>query len=145
MALQQAVGASIGVSVTLPSTYDAAGYGALTMVRVGRPSSLPDLTGVYDIASFDDLSTGEELKFADMLRAGEGTFTLGYDTSDTGQIAIEGAVGDKAAFCFTLKSGVKYYRTAVIKSYMPTNVVAGGVVQSSVSLAFEGTAIKVAA
>lgn len=145
MALQQAVGASIGVSTTLPATYDQAGYEALTFTAVGKINSMPDLDGEYDVATFDDLETGEEMKFADVFRAGDGTFTVGLDEADAGQTALAGAKGTKAAFEFTLKSGTVYYRTAVVKSFKPTGVSTGNVVTAEVSLAFEGSTIKVAA
>lgn len=143
MAFQQAVGAEIAAVATLPATHDAAGFAALTFKTVGFINSVPDLDGEYDIASFDDLSTGEEYKVADMLRAGDGTFQVALDSSNTGQAEIEGNVGAKASFEFKLKNGTKYYRTAVIKSFKPTNITVGGFVMADVALAFEKTTVKV--
>lgn len=143
MALQQAVGAEIAAVNALPATHNPAGFAALTFKPVGFIQSVPDLDGEHDIASFDDLSTGEEYKFADMLRAGEGTFQVGLDSSNAGQAEVEGNVGKKLSFEFKLKSGTKYYRIAVVKSFKPTNITVGGVVMADVALAFEKTTVKV--
>lgn len=147
MALQQAVGTTIGVSVALPTTWDddpATGFPSLDYDTVGRLTSVPDLDGEYDIATFDDLSTGEEIKFADMFRAGEGSFVVGLSGDDVGQVALEGAKGEKVALEITLKDGTKYYRSSIVRSYAPSNIVVGGVVQAEVSLAFERNSVKVA-
>lgn len=145
MALQRAIGATIGFAAALPATWDDTGFEALTYLPIGCPSSLPPLDGVFDIASFDCLDSGEETKFADMMRAGEGSFMVGLDDDDTGQIALEAAKGTKGSFEFTLSSGVKYYRTAVVLSYQPTEISVGNVVQAEINLAFEKKSIKVAA
>lgn len=143
MALQQAVGTTAGVSVTLPATHDAAGFGALTYPAIGKISTVPNLTGTYDIATFDNLGTGEEEKFADILRAGSGEFMVGYDPSDAGQTILEANQGSKAAFAFTLRDGTIYYRIATITSYGPSNITVGGVVMASVNLEFEKAHVKV--
>lgn len=145
MALQQAVGASIGVSATLPATHDNTGFGALTYAKVGRINGYPDLDGTFDVATFDDLETGEEVKFADVLRAGSSTFNVGLDEADAGQIILDANKGAKLAFEFTLKSGVVYYRTAILTSYKPTGIATGNVVLAELGLEFEKTTVKVAA
>lgn len=147
MALQQAVGAAIGVSATLPATHDSTGFAALTFTKVGRINGYPDLDGTYDIATFDDLETGEEIKFVDVLRAGSGSFNVGLDPDDAGQVIVQAAFdnGTKMALEFTLKSGAKYYRTAAVTSFRPTNIGTGNIVMAEMSLEFEKTTVKVAA
>lgn len=145
MALQQAVGIAAGISTTLPATHDSTGFAALTYSVVGKLGAVPDMDGEHDIATFDNLQTGEEEKFADVLRAGEGTLSVGFDDGDTGQAAIEGAVGDKVAWKFTLKDGTVYYRIGIVRSYRPTGFTTGSVVMADVNIAFEKTTIKVAA
>lgn len=145
MSLQQAVGASIGISSGLPATHDAAGFGAMTFTTIGRISGYPDLDGTYDIATFDDLETGEEVKFVDILRAGNSTFNVGLDTADAGQTIVqtEFDAGNKASFAFTLKDGTIYYRTAAITSFAPTNIATGNIVMAALGLEFEKTTVKV--
>lgn len=148
MALQQAVGASIGVSATLPPQHDddaTNGFPGLTFEKLGRINGYPNLDGTYDIATFDDLETGEEVKFVDVLRAGNSTFNVGLDTDDAGQAVVQTAfdTASKVAFEFTLKNGAKYYRTAAVTSFAPSSIGTGNVVMASLGLEFEKTTVKV--
>ena len=148
MALQQSVGAKIGVSATLSTTHDddaTTGFPSLTFTNIGRINGYPDLDGTFDVTTFEDLETGEEIKFADIFRAGNGTFMVGLDEADAGQVILEGNKGGKLAFAFTLKSGAVYYRNAILTSYRPTNINVGGVVMAELGLEFEKTTVKVAA
>jgi hypothetical protein len=142
MALFQAAGTSIGISGTLASTHDAVGFEALTFAAVGKIDGSPELDGTYDTASFTNLETGEEEKFADVLRAGSGSFQVGLDEGDAGQAVIEAAKGTKAAFAFTLANGSIYYRNAIVTSFKPTNITVGGVVMADIALEFEKTTVK---
>jgi hypothetical protein len=145
MGLQNSVGASLDYSATLPATHDAAGFAALTYLKVGKLSTLPELDGTRDIATFDNLETGEEEKFADMIRAGNSTFNVGLDKSDVGQSAIESAyaAGTKGSMKITLKDGTKYYRTCILTSYKGTGLAAGSVVMAEIGVEFEKTTVKV--
>lgn len=143
MALQQSVGTLAAVAAGEPATHDQAGFEALTFTNVGSINAIPDLVGVYDIASADLLDQGEEVKFADILRAGEGDLVLWYDEDDAGQAIIEAQVGQKVSWRFTLRSGTVYYRTGIIRSYGPTGVAVGNVTQSTTSVAFEKIHVKV--
>jgi len=149
MALQSSVGITVGVSATLPSTHDDSGFGGLTYISAGKLSDVPPMTGVFDTAAFDNMSTGEEEKFGDMLRAGSGSLMFGYDlVADTGQAALEtaaDAVADadkKVALEFTLKDGTVYYRLAIITSYVPEAAI-GSVLMANVSAEFYRKHIKV--
>jgi len=150
MALQSSVGITVGVSDTLPSTHDASGFGGLTFTASGKLSDVPPMAGIFDTAAFDDLSTGEEEKFGDILRAGSGSLMFGYDTSDTGQAKLEAAAdatadaSKKVALEFTLKDGTVYYRLAIITSYVPEAAI-GSVLMANVSVEFYRKHIKVAA
>lgn len=148
MALIQSVGTLVGVVGSWPATDDQSGYEALSFTNVGEMSSYPPATGTYDVATFDDLSTGTETKLIDMLRAGEGTLTLGMDDDDGGQSILETAHfattadGKKVSLKMTLKSGKVYYRKGVVTSYQ-VNIAGGQVVQAETSIAFSGAAVKV--
>jgi hypothetical protein len=145
MGLQQAVGAQLHISAALPATHDDTGFAALTYTKVGKLSSLPDLDGEYDTATFDNLETGEEEKFPDVFRAGDGVFTVGLDDSDTGQDLIETSkdAKTKCSFKFTLKDGTVYYRIGFFRSYKPTGIEVGGVVMAECSVEFEKSTVKV--
>lgn len=145
MALQGSVGAAAAVSTTLPASHDATGFGALTPTPIGRIGGVPDLDGTYDVAKFDDLTTGEEIKEPDIFRAGAGSFEVALDDEDTGQAALETARGTKVALRFTLKSGTAYWRIGIITSVMPSGIAVGGFVKMTVNVEFEKSTIKIPA
>ncbi len=145
MALQQSVGIALAVSTTLPAADTEEAYNSITFTPVGELSEVPDLTGEYDIASFDNLTTGQETKFADINRAGDGEIKLGFNLDDAGQTILETAAadGDSLSLEFTLKDDTKYYRKAIIKSFKPADVSTGNVLMASVMVAFFGVSVKV--
>jgi len=94
MALQSSVGIKVGVSATLPTTHDdtaVTGFPGMTYINCGKLNSPPPMTGTKDVATFENLSTGEEEKLLDILRAGNGEMAFGYDEADTGQTALQTA------------------------------------------------------
>jgi len=149
MALQSSVGVTVGVSSSLPATHDDTGFEALTFTACGKLSAAAPMTGTKDVATFDNLSTGEEEKFADIMRAGAGDMSFGYDPDDAGQVILETAAdadgsGSNVALEFTLLNGDVYYRLAVITSYMPDPQI-GSVLMATVGAEFYRKHIKVAA
>ena len=153
MALQSSVGITVGVSATLPTTHDddaTTGFPGMTYIACGKLSGTPSMTGVFDTTSFDNLSTGEEEKFVDILRSGSGELSFGYDPADTGQTALETAAdatadaSKKVALEFTLANGDVYYRLAIITSYTPEPSI-GSVLMAKIATEFYRKHIKVAA
>lgn len=150
MALQSSVGITVGVSATLPATHDAAGFAALTFTPCGKLSAAAPMTGTYDVATFDNLSTGEEEKVLDVLRAGNGDMTFAYDDEDAGQTILDTRGNSdtpsehNVAFEFTLNNGDVYYRLAVLTSYRPEGTV-GQVLTATVAAEFYRKHIKVPA
>lgn len=153
MALQSSVGIKVGVSATLPATHDDAattGFPGMTYINCGKLNTPPPMTGTKDVATFENLSTGEEEKLLDILRAGNGEMTFGYDEADAGQTALQTAAdattdgASKVALEFTLANGTKYYRLALITSYTPTGSI-GNVLTAAVNAEFYKRHIKVAA
>lgn len=148
MAMQGSVGAAVAVSTTLPTTHDTnetTGFPSVTPTPVGRISSVPDLRGTFDVATFDDLTTGEEIKEPDVYRAGNGSFEVALDDEDAGQAALEAAEGTKVALRFTLKSGVIYWRIGILTSVMPSGIATGGFVRMTVNVEFEKETVKIPA
>jgi hypothetical protein len=151
MALQSSVGIKVGVSAILPTTHDDAattGFPGMTYTNAGKLNAAPPMTGTRDIANFDNLSTGEEEKVLDILRAGNGELTFGFDETDAGQIIIETAsvatttAASTLAMEFTLPSGRKYYRLGIITNYAPTGAI-GSVMTASANVEFTKKHVKV--
>ncbi|MDH4541068.1 MULTISPECIES: hypothetical protein [Sulfitobacter] len=153
MGLQSSVGIAVGISATLPTTHDAevaTGFPSLTFTAAGKLNAAAPMTGTKDVATFDNLTTGEEEKLVDILRAGNGDMSFGYDADDAGQALLETAAeattdaGSKVALEFTLNNGDKYYRLAIITSYTPEGSV-GNVLMATVGTEFYRKHVKVAA
>jgi len=147
MALQSSVGVSVGVSAGLPATHDSVGFAALTFTACGKLSTAAPMTGTKDVATFDNLTTGEEEKFADIMRAGAGDMSFGYDPADAGQTVLETAAdadgaSSNVALEFTLLNGDVYYRLAVITSYVPDPQI-GSVLMATVGSEFYKKHVKV--
>jgi len=150
MALQSSVGITVGVSATLPTSHDddaSNGFPSLTFTACGKLNAAPPMTGTRDIASFDNLSTGEEEKVLDVLRAGGGELTFGFDEEDAGQQIIETAAdadtdaASTLAFEFTLPSGRIYYRRGIVTSYAPTGSI-GSVMTAAANVEFTKAHVK---
>lgn len=145
MAIIQASGTTLGASATLAATKDDTGVNALTFTAVGKVGDLPPFDGTYDTATFDSLSDGEEFKLSDIFRAGGGTVQLALDEDDTGQGIMEtaAATGATIGVQFTLRNNVKYYREAIVRSFMPSNIAVGGIVRADCELDFTGRTVKI--
>lgn len=153
MALQSSIGIAVGVSATLPTTHDdeaATGFPSLTFTACGKLSAAAPMTGTKDVATFDNLTTGEEEKLVDILRSGGGEMSFGYDPEDAGQGILETAAdatadaASKVALEFELPNGDVYYRLAIITSYTPEGSV-GNVLMATVNAEFYKKHVKVAA
>jgi len=151
MALQSSVGITVGVSATLPTTHDddaVTGFPGMTYTACGKLNASPPMTGTRDIANFDNLSTGEEEKVLDVLRAGSGELTFGFDEDDAGQVIIETAAdatttaASTLAMEFTLPSGRIYYRLGIVTSYTPTGSI-GSVMTAAANVEFVKDHVKV--
>jgi len=150
MAIINSVGTLVAVVQAEPATKDQAGFEALSFTPAGCMSAIPPLTGTKEIASFDCLDTGEEIKVLDMDRAGQGDIEFAYNEDDAGQVIIETAAAASThatsvlSLRFTLSNGTIYYRTGLATSYSPNSAV-GQVIQATASMEFFGTHVKVPA
>lgn len=153
MGLQSSIGIAVAISAALPTTHDAeaaTGFPSLTFTAGGKLNAAPPMNGTRDIATFDNLTTGEEEKLPDMFRAGNGELSFGYDEDDAGQAILEAAysatdsAGSTVALEFTLNNGTKFYRLAIITSYEPSGSV-GNVLMATVGCEFSRKTVKVAA
>jgi len=138
MALSRSIGSELWAVAALAATEDQVGFDALAFVQVGELESPPPTRGTRDIATFENISTGAEVKEPDIIRAGNGTFMVGFDDTDAGQDILEAAFdsGDKVTVCINI-AGVGFYRRAIVTSYNP-RAQFGQVVKAEIGLEFEG-------
>lgn len=95
--LQTLSGAAIAISATLPSTYDAAGYGATAMVytTIGQVESFGSHGGTVSLANFTAVADGVVQSFKGSTDFGTKSLVLGYLPSDSGQDLIDTAFTSK--------------------------------------------------
>lgn len=93
----------ISTSTTAPATYDAAGYGALTYVKVCPLQNLGAFGTSFESVTFDDICTGLRTKIKGINDNGEMEVVAGYDDTDAGQIRLKLAVADTSTSNYHFK------------------------------------------
>lgn len=115
----KSTGTCLSVSASLPTTYDAAGFSALTFTQVGELESVDGLEITRNTGSFTNLCSGN----TSMIKGARAGITVSVvcalDENDAGQqlmIASEEEDNDNYAFCVTLSNGSKdYFVGTVVK------------------------------
>jgi len=95
-------GTSYAISATLPSTYDAAGYGAtsITYTAIGKPQSFLPYGSQRGIQEFVPLNGSVEYGKS-VPRFGQGDFVCGDVPADAGQVIVKAA--EASANHYTIK------------------------------------------
>lgn len=113
--IRTSAGSTIAICVTtLPATYDAAGYGALTYVPVGEVSDLGTVGKVFTVTKFSPLGTRIVVKRKGSADPGTMTVKTGWSPTDAGQAALVVARDSdtSSSFKVTSQSGTIMYFTA---------------------------------
>lgn len=113
--VRTSAGSTIGVCVTtLPSTYDVAGFSALTYVTVNEVVDLGTLGKTYTVTKFSPLGSRQVVKRKGSYDNGTLSCKAGYSPTDPGQVAIQVARDSDTSSSFKLvtQSGSTYYFTA---------------------------------
>jgi len=116
-------GTTIGISSTLPATYDASGYGALSYNAVGEVTDLGEFGREYALVTHNPLGARRTVKRKGSYNDGQVAMTVARVPSDTGQADIITALDsdDPVAFEIVLQDGTTLYFAGVVMSYT-TNV-----------------------
>ena len=134
--VQTLVETTIGVSASLPATYDAAGYGALTFATVGQVTDWTAGGQVYNVVTSNPIAQRSTDKYKGTFNNGADTITVNRDDDDAGQVIIQAALTDDADYSFevTYQDGTIDYFTGKVVSF---DTVAGGadsIVQKTIQL-----------
>lgn len=134
--VQTLVETTIGVSASLPATYDAAGYGALTFATVGQVTDWTAGGQVYNVVTSNPIAQRSTDKYKGTYNNGADTITVNRDDDDAGQVIIQAALTDDADYAFevTYQDGTIDYFTGKVVSF---DTVAGGadsIVQKTIQL-----------
>jgi len=101
-------GTTIGTSATLPATYNAAGYAALTFTNIGEVLSIDgELGKVFNEITHQALGRSYPEKFKGTYNIPNITMTIGKIAADGGQVLLQAALNAQASYSFviTLPSG----------------------------------------
>jgi hypothetical protein len=114
MSVYNSTGSTLAICASLPSSYDAAGYGALTFTTIGSITSITgDIGGMSQESSHIPLATGIAVKDKGAHDPGTITAALVIDASDAGQVIALAAslpsVRTRKAFKLTRKDGKIHY------------------------------------
>ena len=117
------VGTELHVAPSAPSTYDKAGFEAVTgWVEVGEVGSIPTFGGTAQIAEFTPIKSGVVNKRKGSINYGSSSLTLATLHSDNGQAALQsGFDGANSAEVHSVKLvnaqiGTVYF-TAMVSSF----------------------------
>lgn len=105
-------GTTIAISAAAPATFDAAGYGALTLTTIGGVESIPAFGPSVTVNSFQPLS-GPEDKHKGPANYGSLQIPMAYDKADAGQTLLRTASDPSNdalySFLVTFPNGDKRY------------------------------------
>ena len=117
MGSQTAAGSSLALSAMLPSSFDAAGYVALTYVEIGQVEKLGSFGASFAKVEFQGLK-GAKQKFKGSADFGALQPSIALDALDAGQILLQTASDDESqklySFRVTFPDGsARYFRGRV--------------------------------
>lgn len=120
--VQTLAGATLGVSATLPATFDAAGFAATGMVyaEIGEVEDFGDHGLTRSVAKFTPVGTAVVAKRPGAKDYGEMTLKIGNVPSDAGQVICAAAVESNLpiAFKMTYPSGEIHYLSGCVTSFV---------------------------
>lgn len=116
--VQSLSGATLALSAALPTTYDAAGYGATTMVYtlIGAIENFGNHGVTATITEFTPVDTATVTKVKGSKNYGTMSLTLGSIPSDVGQVMIDAAAESTARYSakLTYPSGAVHYLDVLV-------------------------------
>lgn len=92
------LGATLAVSASLPATYDAAGYAALTYTTVGEVESFGNHGATSVVTTHLPVATGVTAKVKGAIDYGKKSFVMGSIPVDGGQVILDAASKSRAHY-----------------------------------------------
>ena len=146
--VQEASGTTIGLSATLPTTYDSVastGYPSLTFTAVGEITDIPAFGESNNTVTHNPLGEIDVEKRPGSRNYGDLTLPMALDAADAGQVLILANLRSKVAIEITMPDGAVHYTAGYLMGFS-TNV--GGsdsIISASVTIAVTNASVIVAA
>ena len=114
----------ISKTPTPPTTYDAAGYAALSYDEVGEITDAGTLTAEYAVTEHNTVNKRDIQKLKGSRNNGSQDYTLGFDDIDAGQLTMQAALDSDEDYHIkiALKSGAFFYYSGLVTNF---NIVFG--------------------
>ena len=150
MAIQTSAGTTLGMSTTLPTTFDddgTNGYPSLTYTTIGEITEIPAFGSVYNLITHNPLGERRVTKRKGSINDGTLTLTFAADAADTGQAAIKTAhtSDSEIAIKITYPDGEDDFFTALVMSYQINAGGSDSIKQDTVTLELTRAPVNVAA
>ncbi len=117
MAVGTTAGTTIAISAGVPSTFNVAGYVALTYTDIGNVEDAGEHGRVYAEVTFNPIAERGTQKFKGSFNEGNKTLSIGYDSDDQGMILLKQALlsDNDYAFEVTYPNGdIDYFQAKVM-------------------------------
>lgn len=118
--VRTSAGTVFSVSATAPTTYDAAGFAALTFTTVGELSDLGSFGKKFNLVTFNPLGDRKTVKRKGSYNNGTLAIKMGAAPTDAGQIIMQAGSDSDNSYSFRVvtQSGSTYYFSGQIMGFM---------------------------
>ena len=122
MAIQTSAGTTLGISTTLPTTFDddgSTGYPSVTYTTVGEITEIPAFGSVYNLVTHSPLGERTITKKKGSVNNGSLALSFAADASDSGQAALrtQHTSDSEIAVKITYPDGEDDFFTALVMDY----------------------------
>ena len=150
MAIQTSAGTTLGISTSLPTTFDddgSTGYPAETYTTVGEITEIPAFGSVYNLVTHSPLGERTITKKKGSVNNGSLALSFAADASDSGQVALrtQHTSDSEIAVKITYPDGEDDYFTALVMDYQMNAGGADSIKTDTVTLELTRPPVNVAA
>jgi len=122
-------GATISIASALPATFDQTGYDALSFNAIGEVVDVGEIAKVWEEVAHQAVTRSYPQKLKDTYNIDTVSITVGRVTSDTGQAAVQTALGSATSVSFrvAMNSGDEVNFTGKVMKAGVGEISTGGV------------------
>ena len=142
MAVQTVAGTKISISASIPATFNAAGYAAVTgWAQIGEITDGGSHGKTYAEVTHNPVDTRMTQKFKGSINIGTKTLNLAIDDDDAGQILVKTALDSDSEYSFKVayQDGAIDYFQAKVMSFEKATASVDSICTATVNLALTGT------
>jgi hypothetical protein len=138
-------GTTVAISASLPATYDAAGFGALTFTTIGEITDAGEYGKEYNLVTHNPLADRKTYKRKGSYNNGSMTLQMGRVPDDAGQVLLLAAQDSDNSYSFevTLQDGTVNYFTGQVMSYLTSIGSVDQITSASVTVEVDSDIVEV--